>query len=327
MEKARKSKWTANSSVCLCTLLYHVLQIHEAVASAASVGTSAGSDERTALDQALMLVEILKTEYARVVSENNKQQRRNITSIFGEADVQTCATTAEKPGDPIGKRNWRRFDYDNFLGPQPGNNQTRLSSTSAVTVAHTSTVSEPPSPITTTTIENSESNNVAITPPTTSTKTVGATNEIVTTETESKSTTPVITNNETDYKLSAAQSTVLTKTSSSSIYTTKNKILTFQSSSPTEKKKLMLFSKKISKAKRTPSKLGREPELSQVAAELAKELADAAPGTKMAHRAPVVWRGSTKVYLADSTRYPVPLPENHAFCFTNPHSALCRTLV
>lgn len=34
-----------------------------------------------------------------------------------------------------------------------------------------------------------------------------------------------------------------------------------------------------------------------------------------------------KIHLGGSTRYPIPLPQNHAFCYTNPRNALCRTSI
>ncbi|KAJ0183824.1 hypothetical protein K1T71_000247 [Dendrolimus kikuchii] len=38
-------------------------------------------------------------------------------------------------------------------------------------------------------------------------------------------------------------------------------------------------------------------------------------------------RPTMKLHLSGSSRYPIPYPENHAFCFTNPNNALCRTLI
>lgn len=32
-----------------------------------------------------------------------------------------------------------------------------------------------------------------------------------------------------------------------------------------------------------------------------------------------------RIHLEGSTRYPVPLPENHALCYTDPLNGLCRT--
>lgn len=39
------------------------------------------------------------------------------------------------------------------------------------------------------------------------------------------------------------------------------------------------------------------------------------------------FRITRRIHLERSTRYPIPFPENHAFCFMNPRSALCRTMI
>lgn len=36
-------------------------------------------------------------------------------------------------------------------------------------------------------------------------------------------------------------------------------------------------------------------------------------------------RPTLRIHLDGSTRYNIPFPENHAFCYTNPESILCRT--
>ncbi|CAG5008235.1 unnamed protein product [Parnassius apollo] len=41
----------------------------------------------------------------------------------------------------------------------------------------------------------------------------------------------------------------------------------------------------------------------------------------------VRFRGTTRMYLSRSSRPMIPLPENNAYCFTNPESALCRTFI
>lgn len=72
-------------------------------------------------------------------------------------------------------------------------------------------------------------------------------------------------------------------------------------------------------------------ELSQAAAELDNEFYIDFPNVKAlkykTQKLSVTWRGSTKIHLAGSTRYPIPLPENNAFCYTNPKSPLCRTFI
>lgn len=74
-----------------------------------------------------------------------------------------------------------------------------------------------------------------------------------------------------------------------------------------------------------------EIELSQAASELDNEFYMDFTNVKAlkykTQKLPVTWRGSTRIHLAGSTRYPIPLPENNAFCYTNPNSALCRTFI
>ncbi|KAL4717622.1 hypothetical protein ACJJTC_000771, partial [Scirpophaga incertulas] len=38
-------------------------------------------------------------------------------------------------------------------------------------------------------------------------------------------------------------------------------------------------------------------------------------------------KSTLKVFLARSTQIPIPLPENNVYCFMNPKSPLCRTLI
>ncbi|CAH2034261.1 unnamed protein product, partial [Iphiclides podalirius] len=96
---------------------------------------------------------------------------------------------------------------------------------------------------------------------------------------------------------------------------------------------------------------GGVPEIAQAALELQREAADT--GDLVEHRCPNRartspeiaqtscpggdcevplatsrrYKGSTRVYLSRSSRPPVPLPANNAFCYTDPDSPLCRTFI
>ncbi|XP_073953265.1 uncharacterized protein isoform X2 [Choristoneura fumiferana] len=92
------------------------------------------------------------------------------------------------------------------------------------------------------------------------------------------------------------------------------------------------------KVRHTPSLLTtKDPVDAEVASELVKELkkegitikkkkliSSTNPTTDVFDPA---FKTSMRIYLEKSTRYPIPLPENHAFCYTNPNNPLCRTLI
>ncbi|XP_039763967.1 uncharacterized protein LOC120636521 [Pararge aegeria] len=385
MEKVRKTRWTANLSLCWWTLLHHILGAHEIAAPIAGARKSTGSDERAALDQALLLVEILKSEYSRVLRENEKLQGRTKLHAI---DTQTCATTAEKPsqvslartlqdnvapphspatpfsnwnaqrglngfrrqrrwrppasfyyydvpfrrlydsrdyfGANIGTVKWRRFNYDEDFGPQPGNNKT-TTSTKTTTTTKTSSKKQ------TTAASTAKTKNTAyIEVPESSFTSVGGGSTNVSNEIVTKPGISGPTSEKTD-NLLITEDTVYTNPSqlSSSQYTAqKSKIETIGNhSSPRPLRKKPLPLPRNTKGNGIPTTRVREPELSQAAEELVKELGAVATPGSFGHRFSILWRGSTKAYLADSTRYPVPLPQNHAFCFTNPHNALCRTFI
>lgn len=99
---------------------------------------------------------------------------------------------------------------------------------------------------------------------------------------------------------------------------------------------MFLVKKKMSHKKRPTS---RDPVMEQVASEIVNEMER---NTKMKlpfYSAPLLTakterytrfqkvKGTFRVHQATSKRCPIPLPENNAFCFHHPESALCRTLV
>ncbi|XP_068620020.1 uncharacterized protein [Battus philenor] len=98
------------------------------------------------------------------------------------------------------------------------------------------------------------------------------------------------------------------------------------------------ISKKNSKDRKVKQN-GDELELTQVAEELKREVADTAETLQpkcgtitsntacTSHSYPWRFRATTRIYLSRSFRPQIPLPENNAFCHTNPESPLCRTFI
>ncbi|XP_028032950.1 uncharacterized protein LOC114245130 [Bombyx mandarina] len=75
-----------------------------------------------------------------------------------------------------------------------------------------------------------------------------------------------------------------------------------------------------------------DPVEAQIASELIKELRDEVPtkrqnNEKFKPLAGIQFQNTFKIHLSRSSRMPIPLPENNAFCFTNPNSPLCRTFI
>ncbi|CAH2103656.1 unnamed protein product [Euphydryas editha] len=258
----------------------------------------------------------------------------------------------------------RRF-YDDVFGPQPGNTNTRpTTTTSKINI-----------------LNNSPSTNTQSITTTTSTATTVATttSSIITKITSNilmeSSSSPIVTRSTrtTEYDYYTTRAT--TSKTSTNTYTPKT-VTTSPITINRVQKKHLLFSKTTHEAtsniltsptarhdvphvyttnqpvkprenidtqtKSSGQKLlnklhtTQKPdtvgiELSQAAAELENEFDVDFPNVNVlkheSQKLSVTWRGSTRVHLAGSTRYPIPLPENNAFCYTNPKSALCRTFI
>lgn len=89
----------------------------------------------------------------------------------------------------------------------------------------------------------------------------------------------------------------------------------------------------------------KDPVMAQVASELISELKEDVPslrqhsdgknnyntkqGSKPLQNEVVFVKPKTtlRIHLAQSTRYALPLPENHAFCYFSPRNPLCSTFV
>lgn len=122
--------------------------------------------------------------------------------------------------------------------------------------------------------------------------------------------------------------TILLKTKPLCILGTKIMSISLNNTTPGLKKLKLQINPNKSSSPSCQMQPVTNPEMSQAAVELEKELSFEFQSKNSASKMlPTAWRTSIRVHLAGSTRYPIPLPENHAFCFTNPKSALCRTFI
>ncbi|XP_045490224.1 uncharacterized protein LOC123690588 isoform X2 [Pieris rapae] len=83
----------------------------------------------------------------------------------------------------------------------------------------------------------------------------------------------------------------------------------------------------------------RDPVVEQVASEIMNEMKDKTNSKFKVEIAPLFTaktepytrfenvKGTYRIHQATSKRYPIPLPENNAFCFYHPDSPLCRTFI
>ncbi|OWR53190.1 hypothetical protein KGM_201362 [Danaus plexippus plexippus] len=270
--------------VSLLAVTYHDLETPKSV--------NAKESDETALREALLLVELLKS------------------------------------GNYNPPQMWRRMDYENVFGPQPNATTSTSQATEKTTVsqAESSTVSSSTKPDISINVTTPLPSSIS-----TSTKEL---------DSQSLSTSKPPT--------SAKQNTVSSPTppttpSSAAPTTHKTILLTSRTNNKLKSTKaLTIYKKKDTKASE-PKKLHlnlevitspvpiTDPEQAQVVSELEQELeseiAYSSSSLSPSSRWHITWRPTTRIHLAGSTRYPIPLPVNHAFCFTNPESPLCRTFI
>ncbi|XP_047543969.1 uncharacterized protein LOC125076069 isoform X2 [Vanessa atalanta] len=375
MDEGKMYGCMIRSIFCMCILLCYKQWL---VLGYKQVDTSTdkeASDEQKELQQALFLVELLKSEYARVLRENKEMQSNR---VLWEEGAMTCATTKrgkferapatpqvqhwprrippifpalrkwrrrfpqinsniyydiparnieynEGYEDKENARGWRRFQYEDAFGPQPGES-SNTSRTTKTTIPSSykasSVISSAP-----TSILSTENDNIL---------TVSTSSPVVSTP---KTTISEIT---TSVTANTTKETVTTSLTSSSHTTRRIMLLLSKKSSSTtsdvsnsnEGNKLqsnaahIVSSTKFNVSKNITPR-DTDLEVSQAAAELEKELGSNLGNWKKraSRKLPQIWRATTRVHLAGSTRYQIPLPENHAFCYTNPDNALCRTFI
>ncbi|CAG4955013.1 unnamed protein product [Colias eurytheme] len=282
---------------------------------------AAGSQEDP-LQQALLLVDLLKTEYARVKGENIILRKREL-KFQSSVDDETCPPT--EPTDTVspiadGRRSGvqhgnlltphpvasrrklyksRRQDYEDAFGPHPGGDIPKSTTTTTT------------SPKTETTKQTSTSMSISIT----SSTSESPKSKIYTTEEHSSA---IITQQSFHTKLENP---------------VKNEL-------PPKK---LGFKKVGLSHKKAFTKTTRDPVMEQVASEIMNEMKDSktpklkkyafysapllSPKTERMTKFENFTRGTLRIHQATSKRYQLPLPENNAFCFFHPDSALCRTII
>ncbi|VVC89794.1 unnamed protein product [Leptidea sinapis] len=247
------------------------------------------------LQQALLLVDLLKAEYSRVQKEN----------IILRIKLGHCRNYSYQTANRVPNR--RQLDYEDGFGEHPNSTLSTATDSSKATTKNTSTVA------TTATSTPAKASTPStkpflssFTPPT------------------SLSTT-ILTPPNTQSSKSASNPQEKVQTSKST--GTKVKLRWSKTSSPTNTEKYRTVA--ISSATENPR--SRDPVMEQVASEIVNEVKDFSPAGKISNikdkRFQHLRRGTTRIYLATSTRYAIPLPENNAFCFFHPESGLCRTLI
>ncbi|XP_046977360.1 uncharacterized protein LOC124543251 isoform X2 [Vanessa cardui] len=321
------------------------------------------SDEQKELQQALFLVELLKSEYARVLREN-KEMKSN--RGLKEDGAIMCATTEkgnferspitpqvqhwprrippifpalrkwrrrfpqidsniyydiqagnneyiERYDEQNNAGGWRRFQYEDAFGPQPGGSNNTSSTTKTASPSSTKASSVMSSAPTFT--PSTENDNI----------TVSSSSPAV-----SKTTISEITTSVTEKPKSETTKETVTTSLTSSSHTTR-RIMLLLSKKTSSKQSNAAHSEQSTKPNlsKNVTTSDTDLEVSQAAAEFEKELGSNLGNWKKrrSRKLPKKWRASTRVHLAGSTRYQIPLPENHAFCYTNPDNALCRTFI
>ncbi|XP_045531459.1 uncharacterized protein LOC123718739 [Pieris brassicae] len=268
------------------------------------------SSESEALQQAFVLVDLLKAEYARL-NKQNSFLRAGVP--LSTPEQPTCPTT-QRPANndhsftldggslavpfrrillnnltPDSANNMRkqsrlksrRLEYDDMFGPHPGEEPTeRTSQTQPTSTLPTSSSASPTPPPT----------KVEITIPTVS---------------------------EVAQHLSTRPSIDFEQTRKAKIEGNKAVKLKLSHQKPTS----------------------RDPVIEQVASEVMNEMKDRTTSKFKVEIAPLLTakterytrfenvKGTYRIHQATSKRYPIPLPENNAFCFYHPDNPLCRTFI
>ncbi|CAG9558465.1 unnamed protein product [Danaus chrysippus] len=258
--------------VSLLVVTYHDLKTPRSV--------NAKESDETALHEALLLVELLKS------------------------------------GNYNPPQMWRRMDYENVFGPQPNATTSSSQATEKTTVSNaetsTDSTTQLPSSITTTT--KGQDSQSTLKPPTTAKQnTVSSPKPLKT-----PSSATALTTHKTIL--------VTSKTNNKSKNTKAPTVYQKKDTKGTEPKKLNLNLEEIT----SPVPI-TDPEQAQVVSELEQELESeivySSSTLSPSSRWHMTWRPTTRIHLAGSTRYPIPLPVNHAYCYTNPESPLCRTFI
>ncbi|XP_050361455.1 uncharacterized protein LOC126780790 isoform X3 [Nymphalis io] len=327
MDERKMYACMARYIFCMCIMLYYHRCLVLGMIQRDTTTNIEAFDEQKALQQALLLVELLKSEYTRVLRENKEMQSNRL--LWEEGSI-TCATTKNQkieraPATPLvhhwprrvdsilsARRKWKRRDpqidsnlyYDiparrNYYNEEDKENAggwRRFQYEDAfgpqpggINISRTTSSASP-------SINSSSPLNAATT-------SIAATGRIMLLFSRKNTSTAFnVLNSNDDGKLQSKAENLVSSTKLGA----QNHL-------------------KLSNGTPRDSELA----LSQAAAELEKELGPNFGNWKnrMTRKIPKIWQASTRVHLARSTRYPIPLPENHAFCYTNPYSALCRTFI
>ncbi|XP_050361454.1 uncharacterized protein LOC126780790 isoform X2 [Nymphalis io] len=347
MDERKMYACMARYIFCMCIMLYYHRCLVLGMIQRDTTTNIEAFDEQKALQQALLLVELLK-------SENQKIERAPATPLVHHwprrVDSILSARRKWKRRDPQidsnlyydipARRNyyneedkenaggWRRFQYEDAFGPQPGGiNISRTTSSASPSINSSS-----PLNAATTSIAGTEKDNLltvssssfAVSTPKTSPSEITA--SVTASTMKATVTTPLTTLSRTTGRIMLLFSRKNTSTAFNVLNSNDDGKLQSKAENLVSSTKLGAQNHlKLSNGTPRDSELA----LSQAAAELEKELGPNFGNWKnrMTRKIPKIWQASTRVHLARSTRYPIPLPENHAFCYTNPYSALCRTFI